>query len=370
MLHRRVLQWSIVTLLSAVLAVPALARPYGWEKDDRRDRDDDRAAVHVVVTQDNQDESRVFSQWYGAQVNGLNGIDQETGERVADLVQMVVEVSRTRLVLADRQNLQRDVALVERTHVSFPKPLTNNGTRSFGDRDRGSDAKDYLRPGDLVICTGYLRSTGQFVATDIRVMDHTRWGQDFSDYNPPKPGYNGQRAWGTIRTVDVRGGRLSIDLNIGRRSVTLDRNAVVLANGRTIQPAYLRPGDRVVIYYRADDISLPVAYRVVVLQMDAGFPDGDRPHCADPDYTPGHDYDHGGPVFEGRCDSVVVGVLFAKIVLRTGNTSVTIYLPKTMDVFDRRGQRVSCGNVRQGDQLRISYNDVAGTHFAQRIDVR
>lgn len=351
-------RWGVLTLLIAAFTFPALARPGDDKKDDNRG-----AKIHVIVRDNDPDDSRAFQSWYGAQISNYRDIDPETGERIGELLQLVTGVSRGSITLLDRESNRRTAILTNATRITYPQPIT--GTRGHGN---APDARQYLRQGDLVIAGGYLRANGQFVATSLRVMGHLR-GWDNEENTPAPPQY-GYRAWGTVRMVDVRYRRIEVDANIGRRLVNLPHDVQVIVNGNTSSLTYLRPGDRVVFYYRQYGSKTLDAYRVVVLRAQETYPDGDRPYCTDPDYGPA-DVSPSAPMLEGRLESMTTSAVFNKIAVKTNaGRTLTIFVPKSLEAVDERGQRISLFNLREGERLRVYYTETLGSYFAQRIEVR
>jgi hypothetical protein len=368
-----VVRWGLTVVMTLVLALPVLAKPDRDRDDDHGDRDD--ARVRITIQQnDANDDTRVYRQWYGAQVGGFNEIDKETGERIGDLLQLVADVGKDRIIITDRDNARRTVLLNGQTRVIFVTNQPGNGYgnghgNGYGPNGRMADAARHLDEGDLVILGGYLKADGSFVASQIRVMGEVRrWGGGNDDYRPTY----GQRAWGEVVSVDYRYGRIEVNTDTGRRSIYLERGGEILGKGQKQTLQYLHKGDRVVYYYRNTPTrnSFEV-YRIVILDKVDVCPDGNRPHCADPDYKQGGNNAPNLPALDARLEGISTGTLFNKLTISTNNgKQVNVYVSKSVDATDDRGNRISLLNLRYGDRLRIYYTEVAGVLFAQQIEVR
>lgn len=374
-------RWALAMLIALFLTIPALAKP-GDGPDGRGENDKTRVRI-IIENDNNQDDVRVYQNWYGNQVAGYNEIDQLTGERVGDLLQLVTDVTRDSVTVADRAYGRHTMLLAPQTAIVFTKQTGNggwdhgNGNDRNGnnrwdrgnDRNRPSDVTRYLTAGDLVIVNGFLRSNGAFVASNIRVMGRA-WGNGGcnDDYQPTY----GQRGFGEINSVDYRYGRIEVNTNAGRRALYLAKGGEILVNGQKQTLQYLRRGDRIVYYFRDTNRTTVEAYRIMVLQKDDGYPDGDRPHRCDPDYRDGGNNPAPNmPMLEGRLECLSTGVLFNKLTLTPNyGKSVTVYVPKTVDAVDEDGDTISLLNLRQGERLQVYYTDVAGAFIAQQIRVR
>lgn len=327
-----------------------------------------KAKVRVVVQDGNdKEETRLYQQWYGNQMGQLNGTDPETGERYADIVQVVTEVTNDQLMVSDQQGLRRGVFVNAHTQVIMTLGRTQVNTVATGRKTTTRTAPqlvDMVRPGDMVIADGYLKVGGGMVATRIRVVGRAR-GYDYDDNDTYRPTY-GFRSWGDIREINTRRGEFTLNANNGRVTIKLARDGEVLVNGQRQNLDFLRRGDRVVVYSR--DKNSNVAYRIVILRDNDRYPDGDRPCMTDPDYK-----DRGtatGPMLEGRLQYISTGVFFNQIVIRTNaGREMTVRCGKTLEAIDRDGNRISLYNLRGDDQLWITYSDVVGTLFAEDIYV-
>ncbi len=376
------IRWALALCMAMMLTIPALAKP----GDDRDGRDDgDKSRVRIIIEKDNnQDDARVYQNWYGNQVAGYNEIDQLTGERVGDLLQLVTDVTRDSVTVADRAYGRHTVMLAPQTAIVFTKQAGNggwdrgngndrgnrgNGYGRDNDRNRPNDVTRYLTPGDLVIVNGFLRSNGAFVASNIRVMGRA-WGNTTS-YDDYRPTY-GQRGFGDISSVDFRYGRIEINTNAGKRVLYLAKGGEILVNGQKQTLQFLRRGDRIVYYYRDTNRTTIEAYRIVVMQKDDCYPEDTRPHRCDPDYRDGGNNPAPNmPMLEGRLECISTGVLFNKLTLDPNyGKSVTVYVPKTVDAVDERGNTISLLNLRQGERLQVYYTDIAGGFIAQQIRVK
>ncbi|OPZ83742.1 MAG: hypothetical protein BWY76_02142 [bacterium ADurb.Bin429] len=361
-------------LLTLALAIPALAKP---DNDRGRRGDDDKARVRITIQQnDANDDSRAYRSWYGAQVGRFNEIDRETGERIGDLLQLVADVDRDRIIVTDRDSVRRTVMLTGQTRVIDQSKGPGNGPGyGYLPNGRMADAARHVDKGDLVILNGYLKADGAFVASQIRVMGRVwgwggNWNGGGNDYRPTY----GERAWGEITSIDYRYGRIEVNGSLGRRTIMLQRGGEVLVKGQKQTIQFLRKGDRVVFYYRGETnprYSIEV-YRIVVLEKADACPEGNRPHCADPDYKPGHhDNAPNLPMLEARVTGVSTGTMFNKLtVITNAGKQVNVYVSKTVDAQDERGNRISLLNLRYNDRLCIYYTEVAGVMFAQQIEVR
>ncbi|HOF88728.1 MAG TPA: hypothetical protein PLZ36_11590, partial [Armatimonadota bacterium] len=227
------IRWGFSLLLTLALAIPALANP---------DAGRDAARVRLIIQQnDANDDSRAYRSWYGAQVSGFNDIDRETGERIGNLLQLVADVGRDRLIVTDRDNVRRTVMLTAQTRVIDLRkgPGTGPGVGSLPG-SRLADAARHVDQGDLVILNGYLRADGAFVASQIRIMGRAwGWGGNWNSGNDYRPTY-GERAWGDIISIDYRYGRIEVNGSLGRRTIMLQRGGEVLGKGQKQTIQFLR----------------------------------------------------------------------------------------------------------------------------------
>lgn len=367
--------WGLAAVL-ALTAWPAYAQK-GQGPKGRDDDNDRRPTVRVIIQKtDDNDDVRAFQGWFNLQVRDYNNaIDPETGERIGDLVQLVTDVAPGRVNVIDRANSRRTVLMTDRTRLTFEARAETAMGPTRGNPRKGTDLTSRLRPGDLIISYGYLRSNGDFTAMNVRVVGQARgWG-----YNDDDDWYGqhyGFRAWGEVRDVDTRRNEVRIDSNLGTVTLTFSRDAEFIYNNKTISLRNLERGDRVVFYYREQGTRTLQVYRLVALRDGERYPEGDRPCYTDPDYRDGRDRwndDERGttPVVEGRLNYISSGVLFNKLVLQTNDgRTITVRTSKSLDAIDRNGDRLALFNLREGDWLRVYYNDIAGTFFAERVQLR
>lgn len=365
-------RWALAMLLGLLLTLPALAKP-GSNYDSHGDGANSRVRI-IVQDNDTPDDTHVYQQWYGSQIACYNDIDQQTGERICDVLQLVADVNKDCLMLTDRDNARHMVMLTPQTDVVFVKTPGHGGWEKGRSYERGhqADATRFLFPGDLVITSGYLRANGAFVASSVRVMGRA-WGNDGGGWNngDAHPTY-GQRAFGDINSVDYRYGRIEVNTNNGRKTIYLAKGGEILVNGQKQTLQYLRRGDRVVFYYRDTNRWSMETYRIVVLQKDDGYPDGDRPCCTDPDYREGGNVPtpQNAPMLEGQLDNITTGLMFNKLAIRSNyGKMVTIYVPKTVDAIDDHGDTISLLNLHQGERLQVYYTEIAGAYIAQQVRV-
>ena len=369
-----VLAMGLATLLAVALAVPTLAQ------DDRgngkpKDRSI-RGRVNVRINinpQNNPDDARVFQSWFGWQTRGYDAIDRETGERYNTLIYVVQEVRGNQLFVSSRNRNWETVQLSSRTKVTFEEitpswtpPGFNRGRRPQG----GEFVASRIRPGDLVILEGLLTGRGDLLATRIRVIGHA-WGwDDDDDYYPS--GY-GRRAYGEVRLVDSRRNQVEVRANIGYVTLELSRNGKVMYKGREYRITNLERGDRVVFYYwgnRDNNDRSIEAYLIVALEGKDGYPRGDERYWGDPkdrdidgyrDKDNRGQYNDAGAWIEGTVDYVSTGGALNKLVLKVPRGRPdTFYLPKSMQVTDVDGDRVSLQSLRDGELLRVYYTESEG----------
>lgn len=349
------LVWGLLAVLSLGITAPTLAK-----------RDDDvspagQGMVRVIEKNDDKDDVRVFQQRYAEQLRGYDRIDTESGERLADLVQVVLDVDDNHMMVSDQQGLRRGIFSNSRTKLVLPD--VNRGfTNGFSlqKRPTGTSLNDAIRPGDLVVVAGYLRVGGGLVATSIRLLNR--------GYDDSQRRFDGFRQWGDVREVDARRGRFTLNGPNGRVNVTLEARGTILVDDRQTTLNFLRRGDRVVAYTRRDDNDGEItAYRVVVIKLTDGYPQGDKPYRTDPDYR---DDGKNGKGLEGRLQSVQNGMLFNAMVLRAGDTEFTVRYSKGMEAYDRDGGRISPAKLHDGTRLHIDYIDINGNMFAERIEVQ
>jgi hypothetical protein len=365
--------WKLAWMLAAIVIVAA-AMP-GPVKADDRDRDGGRASIRIVVRdKDDDDDVRALGYWYGSQADRFGDIDMETGLRVGNLLQLVVDVDRDHLMVVDRQGMRHTVLLPNRAVIA---PVKNQGwnwdtsvdTRLFGIRIQGGP-RFTLSPGDLVIVQGYLQADGSVWATNVRVYGRS-YGWDDRGYN--RSSFHGFRAYGEVRSVDTYRNSLVIEANNGRQTVKLRGDAdVMLGDGH--QPlSFLRRGDRVVFYSDDQPSDTINAYRLVLLKDNDRYPDGDTPYYTDPDYRTAGDRGHGGNdrmMLEGQLDTVTTGGVFNVLDFRANSGQhYTLRAFKGLDATGRNGEHISLNQLRMSDRLRIYYSESNGTQFAQRIEV-
>lgn len=358
-----VMTWGLVAAMAMGLTLPGMA-----DKPTRRDDDKLKVCVTVVDT-DSNDDVKAFQAWYGREMRDYDRVDRETGERLNDLLQVVVDIRGNQLLVTDQSGLRRGVLVNGRTRLTIDEDFDRRDRRTLGvGAAINSRLAEIFREGDLIIAEGYLRVNGGISATNIRLMGHVRgYGRDDDEYDR---GYR-FRAWGEVRSVDVRDGEFEIDTSLGRRIVQIERNATILENGREVRASNIRRGDRVIVYSRDINRGGKIsAFRVVLLNDREAFPRTDRPHPSDPDYRNDRDNRYDGPVLEGRLLSISTGLLFNKMVVRANNgRDVTVRFSKTLQAIDRDGDRISPLNLYTNERLRIYYNDLGGNYFAERIEV-
>ncbi len=362
-MDRQLVTWSMAALLALGLMGPGSARGYdqshhGWSGHDSGPK------VEVVVKVD--DDRAMYQHWYRAQTARCHDdIDEITGERLADLLQLVTDVNRDRVELQNHDGDKQTIYLNERTHYHF-EPLKTS-TCDFS--HRGSDYTG-VHPGDMIIVQGFLRAGG-FAASSVRVVDHAwGWGAEAATAAT----YDGFRAYGEIRDVDYVHDRFEVTANVGRRLVGLAADGVVLLNGHEVAVGTLHHGDRVVIYYTKEATSsytprIEVS-RVVVLRGNEAYPDGDRPYLCDPRYHADEHPADAGAVLEGRVEGVSGGLFFNRITLRDGGHSVSVLVGKALTAEGHHGDRLPVTELHPGDVVHIAYTELDGTYFAAHVELR
>jgi hypothetical protein len=360
-MERQHVTWGIAALMMIGLVGPAAAKGgpgYGWGNDKGP-----KAQVSVTIT----DDRAQYQTWYKAQTQRCREeIDPVTGERLADLVQLVTDIRRDRVELQNRDGDRQTIYLTERTRFHF-EPMKGSGC----DFSRRGSTYTGIRPGDMIIVQGFLRAGG-FVASSVRVVDHA-WGWDGEfDNGKDVCGFDGIRAFGEVRDVDPRRESIEVSANVGRRIVELARGGEVLADGRAIRLSTIRRGDRVVFYYDREATSTynprVEATRIVVLRANEAYPDGNRPHTCDPK---GHDHPaERGNGLEGRVEGTSSGVFFNKITIRDGGRTVSVLAAKSLTALARNGNRLPITALHQGDVVRISYTEIDGVYFANSVTLR
>lgn len=365
--------WGLAALMALGLTLPGRTDKPTFANPGR----DDAMNLRITVTEsDEKDDTRAFQAWYGRQMTDYNRIDPETGERLADLLQMVTEVSDGKLMVTDDSSLRRGIVVTPRTRIRredgyrddrYRNDRWNNAWRKPTTDPRGR-LTELIRPGDLIVAEGYLRAGGGITATIIRIVGHTRYYDD--DRYPRQHGY-AFRSWGEVRAIDTRRDALIVKTDTGTCTVTTDRNTDILYGRRQVALDDIERGDRVVFYSRDNDRDGSVAaFRIVVLGDRDAYPTGDRPSTYDPDYRDYPDGVPAGPVLEGRVQGVETGVFFNKMTLRGMNGQEYILrFSKSTQVIDRNGDRVSPLNLRRNERLRVFYTDIAGILFADRMEI-
>lgn len=361
----------ILTLTLGILLVLLLGTVSGRAADAENDnmlrpgpRDTDQ---RNGMNEDTREDLPAFQMWYGTQLRGIDGIDEFTGERFADLVQLVVDVAPNSIQVTARDGSRSNIILNRRTEIisirgrrgmsaDMGRNLTpSNNRRPLNDKT--------LREGDLVIIEGLLRSNGGIVATHIRIIGMA------SAYEGPASSF-GNRLWGSVRSNDVNRHRLVVMTSEGQRMVSLGANGQVLKDRRRIDFDEIRRGDRVIVYTFDNTRGTVMAYRIVVLRTTDKYPEGTRPSWADPDRDRGRD---NGDItqLEGRLQMVRPGLLFNRLVLRTTRgQEQTILAPQSLRAIDQDGRRIPLTELREGQMLTIQYAEVTGTLFAERIDIQ
>jgi len=364
---------GLAALLAMVLTAPAPAQNGRNEGKDRslRGRINVRINVH---TQDTPDDSRVVDSWYGSQVRGYDGIDEETGERWNTLIYIVQDVQGNQLFVSSRSGHQENIQLTGRTKVIFQevqRTWTPPGINQWRRPQGGEFAASRIRSGDLVAVEGILTHDG-LRATRIRVIGHA-WGWNDDDNNGGPVGYR-NRAWGDVVLVDMRRNSVEVRANIGYVTLTLSRDGLVQYRGREYRLTNLEKGDRVVFYYEQNrnnnDRSIE-AYRIVALEDRDSYPRNDDRYWADPAGNDRNQYGNAGDWAEGSLDTIDIGVSMNKLVLRAGRGKPSVfYLSKSLQVIDVDGSRISLQSLRDGEQLRVYYTMTDGNYFATRIEAR
>ncbi|MHB0936305.1 MAG: hypothetical protein ACYC6A_07930 [Armatimonadota bacterium] len=367
-----VLAMGLMALLAVALAVPTLAQD-GRGKEKGKDRSV-RGRVNVRINinpQNDPNDARVFESWFGWQTRGYDAIDAETGERFNTLIYIVQDVDNNRLFVSSRSRNREMVQLTGRTKVTFEEirlswmpPGFNRGHRRQG----GDFVASRIRPGDLVVLEGMLTGNGTLLATRVRVVGRA-WGwDDDDDYT----GY-GQRAWGEVRQVDTRRNQVEVRSNIGYVTLELSRSGKVMYKGREYRIHNLEMGDRVVFYYWQDrgrnDRTIE-AYLIVALEERHAFPRSDEHYWCDPsdndrngyrDRDDRDQYKDAGTWTEGSVDYIGTGERLNKLVLRVQRGRAnTFYLPKSLQVIDVDGARISLQSLRDGELLRVYYTESEG----------
>ena len=354
----------------AMLMAFGISMPARADRNDNPGHDDHRAPA---VTEDNdRNETQAFQAWYGLQMRDYDRVDEETGERLADLAQMVVDVNDGNLLVTDASNLRRGIFITPRTQIFSQRrgePRHDiGGTRKPTGEIIRRHTDEIFHAGDLIVAEGYLKVNGGIAATTIRVIGRVR-GYGFDD---DRPSY-GYRAYGEVRMAGR--GKIEVNTATGRRSISLEKDAAILIGGQARSLYELRRGDRIVFYARQNSANGDVvAYRVYALGVNDRYPDGDRPHSADPDTRDTHNDNNNhadAHVLEGRMQNILVSVFFNKMTLSDdkGN-ELSIRFAKSLQWTDRRGNKVSMADVRKDSRLKITYTEIAGSMFAQQIVVQ
>lgn len=315
-----------------------------------------------VIQRDPQDEAAIFKQWYADQVRSYTDVDEETGERICDIAQIVTDVNDRYLLVVDESNVRNTLLVNSRTRIIFPK---DSQVQSIAP-DGTAKLSTIMRTGDIIIANGHLHAH-DLIAHSIRVVGHAR---GLADDASSAPSY-GARIFGVVDTVDGAQGTVVIRMNDGRRTVLLDRDGAVWFDGKQQQLVYLRPDDRVIVYCRNRDLNQNVsAFRIVLLRKDDIYPVGDTPCWADPDAVL-VDSTVPGAYLEGDVEYITTGVFFDTVYIRThdGHHEHFNY-PHSVNYFDGHGHQVRPHDLHAGSTLRIHYSDIAGNHFAHRLEVK
>jgi hypothetical protein len=367
MFIRTLLIAGLTLALGISAVIPALADRDEDRGNDRGQRRGPKVTVRVNNAVDPA-ETRAFHQWYGTQAQRYNDFDSELGARTGDFLLLVTDVTPGRIMVLDRQNVRKAVFVTDKTRVTFAKP---GDRRSPEKRSPYGSTPMPFYPGDLVVVQGILRAEGGVLATRVSIVGHSYgWGDDYSPY----PEYHGYRAWGEIRYVDARRQRLEVSANTGRKILLLDEDTRILANGQHESFRYLRPGQRVVFYYTDEGYSSVRVTRLVVLRPGDTYPQGDRPHWADPDYSSdGWERDDHVPGIsvEGRLEYISSGLIFNRLVIRTDHRKeVQVMAFKGLQAVERNGTRIPLADLRAGEELRITYTNLGDLLLADRIEIR
>jgi len=314
---------------------------------------------HVrVIQEDPREELAVYKQWFAEQVRAYADIDEETGEHVCDIAQIVTDVHDGYLLISDAVNNRNKVLVNSRTKIIFPKdsPL-QSGTAKL---------TSILRTGDIITVSGHLQAH-DLLAHTMRVVGHS---SGMGDDVLSTLSY-GARFYGVVETVDIANATLVVKFNDGRRTVLLEHDATVWFDGKQQQLYYLRPGDRIIGYChdRNFDQNQSV-FRIVLLRNTDLFPLGDAPYWADPDAVI-VESTVPGPIIEGDVEYITTGVFFDTVYIHTHDGHhERFHFPHSMNVIDPHGHQVVPHDLHAGSTLRVHYSDIGGNHFAHRLDVR
>ena len=331
--------------------------------------DEDRSFMQVIVIGDDKNAPRSQLDLFRQQLRDYNYTDAETGERMSDLLLLTTRVTNSTLTVSDVNGVIRDVLVTRRTVVVLPDRMTSQAQSQRRPND-DIPLTSVMRNGDLVVVDTVLRNNGAMTALRIRVIGQLRGAVAPT---PTRPTY-GYRYAGDIATVDHRRGFLEVNVSNTRTTVKFERNALILVDGRDQPMSYLRPGDRVVMYARSAVRNREVTvYRLVWISDRDRYPIGDTPYWTDPDYRDdriGNPTKPTIPVIDGTLQVVRPGYLFTIIDILEANGRITsITAARGIPAFDRNGNTIAIDTLRRGERLRVSYREIDGTFFAERIDL-
>jgi hypothetical protein len=304
-----------------------------------------------------QDDTLLFQQWYAYQMRAYDRVDPDSGERWSNLVQMVTDVRDNSVQVTDQQYLHRSVLVTPRTEIVFP-----GGTAVAPPATTAP-----FHPGQLVVCEGYLRVGGGFVASRVRILGQAR-GWSNVDKEAEASHFDGTRIWGTVSKLDIFGNVLVLHTDGGPQQFPFDHDAVLIADGQEQPLDTLHAGDRVVAYYHNNEQGQPVVYRVVSLHEHDQYPDGSHPYWTDPAgqaHAPAN-----GLLLEGHLRFIDSGNIFDTLTVRAGDHEMLVRCAKSLQVLDKDGHRRSIYDLQDGESLRVKYFDIGGTLFAERIEIQ
>ena len=323
--------------------------------------------VRVITrTVDEQDDVRIYQQWYNTQARDYNDIDPVSGERLGNLIHMISDVTPDYLMVTNSLGAHQTVMLTNHTTLLF-QPC-EAFRRRMGDRmraypDPGPLAASRLVPGDLVVLEGVLKASGMFGASKIRVVGHA-WGWDTDDYGTLPLDY-GMRGWGTVSDLDIDRQRVEVQCQAGLRSLVLAPNADVVVNGRRDTLNGLRRNDHVIFYYRRDGITPIEVYRIVLVGEGQEYPPTAGASWADPVAT----IVETTTLVEGEVEYITTGVTFYKLHIRDHGNVFDIRVGKSAFVLGHHGEHIPLFQLRDKAHLRIHSYKVGEAMFAGRLEL-
>jgi len=331
-------------------------------------------SVRVITrTVDEQDDIRVYQQWYNWQVRGYDEVDTVSGELFSNLAHMITDVGTDCITVTNSLGARQTVMLTNRTALLF-QPCQAFRKR-MGDRmhscpEPGPITAARLHPGDMVILEGVLRASGNFAASKVRMIGHA-WGWDGDDDLAAPQGY-GFRGWGAVNTLDVDRKRVEIDSNGATRSLLLAPDAEVIVRGHVESLNYLRHGDHVVFYYRRADLVPTEVYRIVLITDGQDYPNANGAYWADPtayQTTSTVTTVEETTVVEGEVEYITTGVTFNRLRLRDHGNVFEIRVGGGGFAYGHHGERIPLAKLHDRDHLRVRYYKVGGVMFAGRIEL-